>query len=344
MLEVEELEAIVFTAPGETEIRRFAMLSVGPKDVVTRTLYSMVSSGTELRVFAGRGEAEGKFPLVPGYVTIGEVIHIGPEVKGYSIGDLIMGRNSGRALPGVELVYGGQQSHHVYPATGSVQPILLPPGAKPLDYVVGELAAISGRGVQMAAPRPGETAVVVGQGLIGGLSAAWLAAAGCRVIVLDMEPYRLERAARWGVSAVVNARDEDPAARVAALCPDGADIVVDASANPAGLKLACSLLRAESPLVIRTPAWPRLVVQASYKSEIPMHPNGFFPGEGVLVLTPGDRRLADRVAAVEAIRTGRLPSAAFLDEITSYRNAPEAYFRLRDHPESVFSLVFNWTS
>ena len=160
---------------------------------------------------------------------------------------------------------------------------------------------------------------------------------------IDLAAGRLERSFGWGVSAAVNAR-ENVAERLAALCPGGADIVVDASANAAGFKLACSLLRPAEHRISRGSSWPRLVVQASYNEEIPLNPGGFFPGDGALVLTPGDRRPEDRAAAVEAIRAGRLPTAAFLDLIVPYREAPRAYPRLRDEPNSVFSLVFDWSA
>ena len=157
------------------------------------------------------------------------------------------------------MVYGGQQSYHVYPSKGDCQPILLPPGANLLDYAVAEVAAISLRGVDMADPQPGETAVVIGQGLVGALSAAWLVAAGCRVVVVDRAPARLARAARWNVAATVNAAEEDVAARVAALIPGGADIVVEASASVAGLKTAhVSWVAAWTRCIAQRPRWPRL--------------------------------------------------------------------------------------
>jgi len=73
-----------------------------------------------------------------------------------------------------------------------------------------------------------------------------------------------------------------------------------------------------------------------------MHPNGFFPGEGAIVLTPGDRRPADRAKAVEGLRTGRIHGADFLDKIVPYMEAPAAYALLRDDPNACFSLVFDW--
>ena len=337
----QNIDAIIFGAANEVEIRQVPLPPMNDNEIVVKTLFTMVSSGTELRVFSGRGEATGRFPLIPGYCVVGEIVEVGSNVKGWKVGDLVSGRNPEKSSPGLQMVYGGQQSRHVYPTSGYGQPVLLPQGAVPLDYIITEVAAISGRGVRMAAPLPGETAVVVGQGLVGALSAAWLVDAGCRVIAVDIAAGRLERSARWGVSAAINARD-NVAARLAALCPGGADIVVDASATPVGFKLACSLLRPAEYRILRNPTWPRLVVQASYTDEIPLHPTGFFPGDGALVLTPGDRRPEDRAAAVEAIRTGRLPTAAFLDQVVPYKDAPLAYPRLRDEPNSVFSLVFDW--
>lgn len=338
----KNIEAIVFPAANQVEIRQLPLPEMASNEILIKTLYTMVSSGTELRVFSGRGEAAGKFPLIPGYVVIGEVVEVGADAKGWKVGDLVSGRNPAKPAAGLEMVYGGQQSHHVYPVIGGCQPILLPPGANPLDYAVAEVAAISLRGADMADPQPGETAVVIGQGLVGALSAAWLAAAGCRVVAVDRAPARLVRAARWNVAATVNASEEDVAARVAALIPGGADIVVEASASVPGLNMARSLLRGMDPVIAQRPRWPRLIIQASFGEDVPMSPNGFIPGEGALVLTPGDRRPADRAKAVEVLRTGRIRGADFLDKIVPYREAPEAYALLRDDPNACFSLVFDW--
>ena len=305
----------------------------------------MVSSGTELRVFSGRGEADDQFPLIPGYVVVGRVIEVGPEAHGWRVGDLVSGRNPIKPAAGLKMVYGGQQSHHVYPTKGDCRPILLPPNADPLDYAVAEVAAISLRGVDMADPQPGETAVVVGQGLVGALSAAWLAAAGCRVVAVDRATARLERAARWNVAATVNAAEGDAAdvlARINALIPNGADIVVEASASIAGLKTAQAALRRMDPVITQRPRWPRLIIQASFSVEVPTNPGDFSPGEGTLVLTPGDRRLPDRAKSVEGLRTGRIRGKDFLDKIVPHTDAPAAYALLRDDPNACFSLVFDW--
>jgi len=77
--------------------------------------------------------------------------------------------------------------------------------------------------------------------------------------------------------------------------------------------------------------------------EIPTNPGDFFPGEGALVLTPGDRRPPDRAKAVEGLRTGRIRGKDFLDRVVPYAEAPAAYALLRDDPNACFSLVFDWS-
>ena len=110
---------------------------------------------------------------------------------------------------------------HALPTSGEDRAVLLPPGAVPLDYVITEIASISQRGAEAANPSPGEVAVVVGQGLIGALSAAWLRAAGCHVIVTDFEQSRLDRALKGWAHAAVNGRESDAEARLQALLDGG---------------------------------------------------------------------------------------------------------------------------
>lgn len=345
------IKAVVFESPGQIKVSDLELGPCGDEDIVVRTLYTMVSTGTELRVLAGHYGASENFPLVPGYAVIGEVTTVGAKAKGFRVGDLISGRNP-RPLPGIKSQWGGQASRHVYVTTGEDRPVLLPPGAQPLDYVVTEVSSISLRGVTAARPKPGETAVVLGQGVIGAFSAAWLKASGCRVIVADFEQGRLDRALAWGASAAVNMGDADAADRISRWCDGGADIVVETSGTSPGAKLACTLVRRKpqaftgdyrvEPMSFYGD-WPRLVFQAGYLEDISLNPANFFPGEGVVVLTPADHGVEDRQGAIEALRTGRIRASDFLQRITTYDEAPEAYKALRDDKNANFSLVFDWT-
>ncbi|HEX4138835.1 MAG TPA: alcohol dehydrogenase catalytic domain-containing protein, partial [Candidatus Methylacidiphilales bacterium] len=153
----QKIKAVVFPAANQVTVEEFELQECGPEDVMVRSIYTMVSSGTELRGLSGRAQ----FPMIPGYATIGEVIQTGEKVTGYRVGDLVSGRSCPRFVLGINQPCGGHASHHVFPATGEDRPVLLPPGAKPLDYVMSEPGAISLRGVDAARPLPGETAVVI---------------------------------------------------------------------------------------------------------------------------------------------------------------------------------------
>ena len=347
------IQAVVFPSSGEIEIRQLELGPCGEEEIVVRTLYTMVSAGTELRVLAGHYGAAGNFPLIPGYSVVGEVVSVGAKVKGFAPGDLISGRNP-NPVPGIKSYWGGQASMHVYRTRGEDRPVLLPVGANPLDYIVAEISAISLRGVEAANAKAGESAVVIGQGLIGAFSAAWLAARGCRVIVTDIAQRRLDRAKAWGVAATVLGGGEEAEAKIRALTNGGADIVVESSGTPGGALMAYRLARKKpqnysteykvEPIGFYHGDWPRLILQANYLEPITVDPFAVVPGEGVTVLAPKDRGVEDRQKAVEGIRRGQIRSTDFLDRIAKLTDAPQAYKALRDDKNSNFSLVLDWTN
>jgi 2-desacetyl-2-hydroxyethyl bacteriochlorophyllide A dehydrogenase len=348
----QRIKAVVFPAANQVKVQEFELQECGPEDVMVRSIYTMVSSGTELRCLGGGAS----YPMIPGYATIGEIIKIGEKVTGYRVGDLITGRSCPRFVLGINQPCGGHASHHIFPATGEDRPVLLPVGAKPLDYVMAELGSISLRGVDGARPVTGETAVVIGQGLIGALSAAWLHSRGCRVIVSDFEQRRLDRAMGWGAVAAIKGSEPDAEARIRTYINQGADIVVESSGATPGVKLAFSLIEPKprgahgsafyrgEPIASYVGQWSRIVMQASYDNELSIHPHGFFPGEGVTIITPSDRAWEDRQRSVEGIRKGEIKASSFLDKVISFEEAPTAYFAMRDDKNAIFSLVFDWAN
>ena len=343
-------EAIVFQAKNSVTHGQFALEACGADEIVVKTAYTMVSPGTELRVLGGHYGAEGNYPLIPGYCVVGQVVEVGREVKGWRVGDWVTGRNP-KAIAGIKSQWGGQASMHLYRTSGEDRPVLLPKGAEPRDYAIAEVAAISLRGIEAARPVVGETAVVIGQGMIGAFSAAWLVSRGCRVCVVDLEESRLERALNFGVAAAFSACDVHIAERVGVFCNNGADIVVEASGVIPGVELAYKLVRrkpqaygtqyVKEPIGFYHGDWPRIVMQANYIDKITLNPFGFVPGEAAIIASPFDRGVEDRQAAVEAIRTKRIDPAHFIDLVAPYKQAAEAYASLRERTR--FSAIFDWS-
>jgi threonine dehydrogenase-like Zn-dependent dehydrogenase len=248
--------------------------------------------------------------------------------------------------------WGGHAAVHTTPATGYAGAVKLPRGVDPLDYVLVELGAIAWRAVSMCVPAPGETAVVCGQGIIGALATLWLIKAGVRVIALDLDATRLEQARRMG-ALVVDGKSPDAAAQVLAYAGGLVDIAVEASASHAGARLVASLLRwphafnssisyrpDEGPRLANY--WPRLCFLASYTKTMELLPTGLANVEGAMVFYPRDRRVSDRQAVIDQIRSGVLKTADFVGTPVPYTEASEVYRSLRDEPAKALTQVISW--
>lgn len=342
--------ALLFTAPGQVSLTRHALPEAGPADIVTETLYTCVSPGTELRMLAGHYGAAGQFPYLPGYNSIGRVIAVGPQARGYRVGDLVSAINP-RSNPDIKALYGAHASHQVLATDIDQRPVLLPDGANPLDYVVTEIASISFRGVTAARPQRGETALVIGQGLIGAFSAAWLVAAGCRVGVIDLEESRLARARRFGAAIAITAAQPDTLDRALLFTRYGADIVVEASGSTPGVKLAHQLVRQKPKMpagqYVREPVhffahdWPRLIWQANYLEDVSLNPHGCQISEGITTIASGDRGIEDRHRVIEELRRGSIRASDFIDRVAAPADAAAAYAGLQSR--QLFSVVFDWS-
>lgn len=343
-------DVILFQDVNSVSVGAARIKEVGPDEIMCQTLYSTISPGTELRMLAGHYGTAGKFPYVPGYTSIDRVIEVGSNVTGFRVNDLVNSRNT-MPFADVTTLYGAHSSFKVLPAQGTDRPVALPANGNPRDYVLTDVAAISLRGVEAAAPKAGETAVVIGQGLIGSLSAQWLVIHGCRVIVVDPEESRLERALRNGAAFAVSPREQHAAERIQAFCNGGADIVVEASGSSAGVELAWKLLRRKpqnyskdytvEPIRFYGEDWPRLIFQANYLEPLLWKPDGCLPGEGATIISPRDRGVEERQRVIEHIRAGRFVPEKFVEEVFAWKDAPRAYDKLRNR--EILSAVVDWT-
>ncbi len=86
----------------------------------------------------------------------------------------------------------------------------------------------------------GDTVAVIGCGGVGGAAIAGAHLAGARrVIAVDLDPRKLEKAQELGATHTVNATDEDVVARIKELTDGfGADVVIDAVGRPETYKQA----------------------------------------------------------------------------------------------------------
>jgi 3-hydroxyethyl bacteriochlorophyllide a dehydrogenase len=330
-------QAILFTGCDQVELGDVTVPEPGPGEVLIRTEFSAVSPGTELRCLAGRQPGMGAWPVLPGYQATGRVVRAGSGVK-LSAGTPVYFSGTQR-LGGAGRLWGGHIAHAVV-AVGDVLP--LAPGASLADSSLNKLAAIAHHGVRLASPMRGETVLVIGLGPIGLLAARLHALAGARVFAMDVANDRVLRARESGLEAHVI--QESAAATLARLAPGGADIVVDTTGAPAVLADAVTALRSVpwgEPAAER--ARPRLVVQGSYpENAMPAFP--YYPvfEREAAVLTPRDCEVADLVATLALISSGRLKVHDLYGGARGASSAPEVYGALRTRASANPTAVFAW--
>jgi threonine dehydrogenase-like Zn-dependent dehydrogenase len=210
------MQGIVFHGERELELVGFPDPTPGPDDVIIQVRASGMC-GTDLHKYkAPRAEAR---PEIGGHEPAGVVVAIGAAVPKSWIGQLVMvhhyvgcGRCDQCRAGWSHLCRSGPliMGHSM---NGSHADLMCVPFRTilPMPRGLSFLAAAAigcGTGTAWGAlersPRGDDTIAIFGQGPVG-LAATQLAAAqGARVIALDIEPHRLERARAFGAAELIN--------------------------------------------------------------------------------------------------------------------------------------------
>lgn len=156
-------------------------------------------------------------PLVLGHEIVGRVLHAGESAK-QRVGDRVLvpavmpcGRcayclaGRGNACPTQKMpgndIHGGFASHLVVP---SAPLVAIPADVAEVEYramsVVADAVSTAWQAVLRAQLAPGDVAVVVGAGGVGGFLVQIAAAVGAHVIACDVSPARLEKIAAFGAA------------------------------------------------------------------------------------------------------------------------------------------------
>ncbi|GAA2780426.1 zinc-binding dehydrogenase [Saccharopolyspora taberi] len=208
---------IVLTGLGGPEVvtaREAAEPVPGPHGVVVRTEAAGVAFA-EVQMLRGRYPAQPKFPFVPGYDLVGEVVAVGGAVTSVRVGQRVA------AMPRT-----GAWADYVEVRDRDVVPV-------PDDVDAAEAVAVVLNGVtawqllhRAAKVHSGQTVLVHGVGGgVGTLLAQLGALAGVRVI--GTASASRHKVLRPLGAELVDHRTEDVPARVRELAPRGVDAVFD---------------------------------------------------------------------------------------------------------------------
>lgn len=161
------------TEAGRVVLQDRPLPSIGPHQLLIRTQYSAISTGTETMVLRGKAN-----DVRLGYNSTGIIVAKGSGVDDFEIGQRVA-------------CY-GYETHAEYHASSKFLTTRLP------EHVDGEEASFAGLGaiaihaIRQANVQFGETIVVVGLGILGQIMAQIADAAALRVIAFDLLPERCQ--------------------------------------------------------------------------------------------------------------------------------------------------------
>ncbi|PAV31246.1 alcohol dehydrogenase [Virgibacillus profundi] len=152
------------------------MPKVKPSYVLIKTMYSVISPGTELSII--NNSTDKKVPL--GYSAMGQVVECGSGITDVEKGDLVA-------------CYGAPYVQHAeYLLVPKTLYTKVPANVEPKEAALAGIGAIAIHALRVAKLQFGETAVVVGQGLLGQMIAKIANAAAYDVITYDLHENRVK--------------------------------------------------------------------------------------------------------------------------------------------------------
>ena len=327
MMRLEKLEGV-----GNVQMMQCEVPTAGPDDVVVEVTRSLISRGSEL--FARYVKEIAVSPEIMGYSDAGNVVEVGTNVTDIALGTSVMA-----SAPHAQFVR--------RPAIGGDERIFVLP--EDLSHDAATFLPLANGGVawSRATPiSPGDTVVVLGQGLVGNLYAQAVRERNPgRVIAIDATELRCEIAERSGADIVLNAAEVDTVEAVKDLTDGkGADVVVECVGGNAGIE---SFKQAQQMLV---KAGGTIHFIALYQA------GDGVPGSGVL---PLDTSLMQRSQIVfgywnsptprmhlsdtaQMLIDGRINVEPLITHRMPWQQTAEAYHMLFHNPQDALGVIIEW--
>ncbi len=327
-------KAIVFTAPFKVEIAEIDVPKPGPGQVLTKTLYSGVSTGTETRVLSG-GQVGGDFPLIPGYENLGRIVEVGSGVN-LEPGTVVF-VGLGDFTGPYNRCWG---AHTRYALRDASQVVPVPEGTDPAKAVCTKVGAVALHGVKRAGVCEKDTVAIVGLGLIGHLAGQSCKALGARVIAIDIDPARLQAAKNAGADYTLSAANENVEQRVKQISDGGVDVAIDATGVAALVDSTARLVHSK-PWTPPYPPSARVVILGTANEPVVFSYSPTLFDNEPDILPSRDTTLDDLKEMMNLIATGRVKPQVIPAKQFDFNDAPAAYEQLIN--KKLMRIVFKWT-
>jgi len=330
---------IVFTAPCVAELLDAECLPPKANEVTVSLEYSAISSGTEKANLIGMRnsvniseKAEAVFPRVKGYSAAGVVTDIGSDVKKVRVGDRV-------------IVFWGKHKKNITVKENKV--LRIPDEVTSAEASMALISTFPLAAIRKAKLEIGESAMVMGLGILGVFAVQELKAAGAYpVIAVDPIEERREFALRMGADFALDPTEKDFADEVKRRTGGGVNVCIEVTGLGTGLIQALDCMKRLGRVAL-------LGCTRSSKFEIDYYGKVHGPGISLIGAHTGARPKTESSAALwtdeddlqtvlNLIKGKRLNFKDMICEIHSPTEAGEVYNRLANDKNFPIGVLFDW--
>ena len=326
---------IIFTKPKTAELLQIETNPLKANDVMVKMEYTVVSGGTERANILGMQNAGGDcFPKSLGYCGVGQVIEIGEKVENTAVGDRV-------------LVYHGKHTdYNVVPESDVTK---VEDDAIDSLYAAFVIIASMGLGgVRKLEVELGESAMVMGLGLLGMFSVQFLRLSGANpIIAVDLNEERRNLALKLGADYALDPSDEDFVKKVKEITMGkGVNACVEVTGVSAAMKqaLECASWMGRISLLgctrisdcaidyytqVHRPGIKLIGAHNFVRPKVESYPHHW---------THHD----DCRAILNMISTNRIDVKSIVSRVVKPEMAPEIYTELCDNKDFPLGTVFDW--
>ena len=334
-----QTKQIVFTAPMVAELLEVECLPPKSDEVTVKLEYSAISAGTEKANFVGMRngpgfaeDAEAVFPRTVGYSAAGIITDIGSEITDLQIGDRVV-------------VFWGKHKQNITVNRKNV--IKIPDEVSMQEASIAFISSFPLAAIRKTKLEIGESALVMGLGIVGSFAVQQLRAAGAYpIIAVDPIKERREIAMQMGADFALDPTEENFCKTVKELSNGGVNVCIEVTGLGIGLIQALDCMKKMGRVAL-------LGCTRSSKFEIDYY--GKVHGRGVSLIgahtmarpklesAPGLWTDQDDLRAIlNLIKGGRMNCKDLICEIHSPTEAQEVFTRLATEKNFPIGVLFDW--
>ncbi len=333
--------AVYFTGPRQCIVQNLDLEWPQPGHVLVQSQLSLISTGTELTLYAGEFPAESvwarmaRYPIAAGYANIGLVQDVGPDVDA--------------GWKGVRVATRGRHATlNVLPATGIAR---VPAGLASEEAVFFTLAQTVMNGIRRSRVGWGESVAVSGMGILGQLAVRFCRLSGARpVFAIDLSDRRLRRLpqgdpgiqplnASKGMEVVQQAIADKTRGRMV-------DCGFEVTGLPQTIPAAMALVRKQGRFVLLSSPRGKIDFDFHDLCNSPSYTIiGTHGGSHPPVATPDNPWTRERHTEFffDLLADKELETASLLTRKADFREAPEIYRYLWEDRTRELGVAFTWT-